>query len=287
MQILSGKEKQMTSLFHVASKFTYDWLLNQPHVKEESLTDWLLYYLSENNKRILYLAFSRNEESTIGADWEWWILLDDNTCKNYSAYRFLVQAKKLKKDADNYPLFSYSNRNGLQMDLLLESAKYRHALPLYMHYSTAWANYNQQIKAFPTCKNLLEKCKECDNGCFLSPAILVKDIIFDAPRTKIDEHKLVNSAIGLSVFDYVIEHEYVYEWLKDINLFYKKMHCDEENQYSRNGIDGIRHYSDGIPGYINSIVRYPNEGLDWIESEFRREFEDLSGISIIDLRTKK
>ncbi len=64
---------------------------NQPHVKEESITDWLLYDISKNNSNIYYHAFTRNEESLNGTDWEWWILTND--IYSNIAYRFLIQAK--------------------------------------------------------------------------------------------------------------------------------------------------------------------------------------------------
>ena len=277
----------MDSLFHSASNYTFDWLIKQPHVKEESLTDWLLYFLSEKDKRIFYQAFSRNEESAIGADWEWWVLSDNGYDNSYKAYRFLVQAKKLKKDNDNYPLLSYSNRNGVQMDLLIESAKYRCAFPLYMYYSTQTAEYSEQIKNFPNDKDLLGWCEGCVNGCYLSPAMIVKEIIFGSPRMKIDEQQLVNSAFGLSILDYPIKNDCVIQWLEKVNSFYKQSENFEKNLCAAKGVDGIKHYGSGIPGYINSIIKYRDENLDWIEGEFRHQFEGISGIGIIDFRYKK
>lgn len=34
-------------MFHECSKYVYDWVSRQNHVKEESLTDWLLYEISK------------------------------------------------------------------------------------------------------------------------------------------------------------------------------------------------------------------------------------------------
>ena len=118
-------------LFHDVSKYIYDWMKRQQHVKEESLTDWLLYNISQQCNFIYYQAFSRHEESKNGSDWEWWILTSDNSEKReFNAYRFLVQAKKLlPNNNDNFPLISYGNKNGLQIDLLINFAKNRNALP--------------------------------------------------------------------------------------------------------------------------------------------------------------
>ena len=60
-------------VFHDASEYCYNWLKKQPFVKEESLTDWILYNVSEHNSNVYYKAFTRNEESKNGVDWEWWI----------------------------------------------------------------------------------------------------------------------------------------------------------------------------------------------------------------------
>ena len=55
-------------IFHDASRYCYDWLKAQSFVKEESLTDWLLYYISNHNSNVYYKAFTRNEEASNGSD---------------------------------------------------------------------------------------------------------------------------------------------------------------------------------------------------------------------------
>ncbi len=85
--------KGKSCLFHSLSKEVYNWLSNQPNVKEESITDWLLYSSSKRCPKIIYKAFTRNEESNNGADWECWIIRGNN--HYFKAYRFLVQAKKI------------------------------------------------------------------------------------------------------------------------------------------------------------------------------------------------
>ena len=212
-------------LFHFTSKYIYDWIKKQTNVKEESLTDWLLYFLSEHDKRIYYKAFYRNEEANIGADWEWWVITNSEFSKSkYDAYRFLVQAKKLKMSRDNYPLLSYSNKNGMQIDLLINEAKERNALPLYMYYSIAKADYfypnDIEIEIVRCCENWL-------NGCYLSPAITVEDMIFRSPRTKISAEQLLNHALRLSVLDHLIEENNISELLKHVNKQYQKINGDQ------------------------------------------------------------
>ena len=57
--------------------------------------------------------------------------------------------KALSLYQDNYPLLSYSNKNGMQIDLLINEAKYKDALPLYMFYSTGESDINEQMKNNP------------------------------------------------------------------------------------------------------------------------------------------
>ncbi len=73
-------------VFHQISRACYIWMQKQPNVKEESLTDWMLYNVSEKCKYFYYKTFSKNEEAYNGADWEWWVLTENNG-RTY-AYRY-------------------------------------------------------------------------------------------------------------------------------------------------------------------------------------------------------
>ena len=55
-------------IFHSISEECYIWLQKQPNVKEESLTDWILYTTSQRIDKFYYKAFTRNEEAYNGAD---------------------------------------------------------------------------------------------------------------------------------------------------------------------------------------------------------------------------
>jgi hypothetical protein len=106
-----------------------EWLHDQPSVGEESLTDWLLFQLQKrSSRRVLYRKCTRHEESTLtGADWEWWIVGDTRNMG------IRVQAKKLSRD-DCYPQLAYTNRRGLQIEMLLDSARHFKMLPFYALY---------------------------------------------------------------------------------------------------------------------------------------------------------
>ena len=106
------------------SEHIREWISEQPAVKEESLTDYLLFQMSERVPRIRYKAFSRQVEAkTTGADWEWWFVLSDDC-----AYKLRVQAKK--GFSDNYPHIAHCNRYGLQIEKLLEDAIMQNSLKL-------------------------------------------------------------------------------------------------------------------------------------------------------------
>lgn len=276
-------------VFHEASKECYVWLKKQPNVKEESLTDWLLYTVSKKTDKFYYKAFTRNEEAKYGADWEWWILTNSN--QNLCAYRFLVQAKKLKKDKDNYPLLCYGNRNGLQIDLLIDAAKLRNAMPIYIYYSVSVPDLMEQQNNFRCfAKHFIALCEKCRNGAYLSMAQTVKEKIFNSPRKKIFEAELLNNSLGFSMCDLLFNHPAMHPFyrcsaeriMELLNRCYIKSMCDNESENT----NGIRHSGNSIPGYLKTFIDRNGEQLDWYESEFKHYINDISGIAIIDLREK-
>ncbi len=263
-------------IFHNASIYCHNWLISQPHVKEESLTDWLLFHLSNETSKVIYKTFTRNEEAYNGSDWEWWIL-------TYSyAYRLLIQAKKLNFSGDNYPLITYSNKNGMQIDLLIQEAKMRNALPLYALYSCCQPNINEQclnISYLP--KSLLEWCKNCINGCYFTSAIELQRQIFNNPRRNVSAQELIDSSFGLSLLDMIWQNDVDPDnFLTGLNSHYKD-NCDKDNFHS---LLGIRHKYTDLPTYVKFLIERNQEDLSWLDLEFRHEVENLSGVAIIDTR---
>lgn len=247
-----------------------------------------MYTLSIREKRIHYHAFSRHEESINGTDWEWWILLGSNYPDEMCAYRFLVQAKKLQSGKDNYPLLSYGNKNGIQMDLLIENAKFKRAFPLYAYYSTTQSNYKEQEKSFPNMDSeIIEWCKCCINGCYISPANLAHHLIFGGPRVKISDTQLINQSFGLSLADYFFENNTFENALYEVNNYYKRQYQDQSKVNSYNGMDGIKYYKKDIPSYLKYVIGNQAENIDWIEDEYGGTLEGVGGIAVIDLRKQK
>lgn len=273
-------------VFHEVSRECLEWMEKQPSVKEESLTDWLLYEVSKKTNRFCYHAFKRNEEATTGADWEWWVLTTDSQGR-IGAFRFLIQAKKLWRGRDNYPLISYSNKNGMQIDLLLEEARKRNAIPLYMYYSIGKPDLIEQINFFSDVPpRILEWCKECKNGAFFAMADHVKDNIFDSPRKKINEIELLNASLKLSLCDLLFgKSESGNKIMTAISRYYKDYVRNKFDQDIRGNYFSRR----SIPGYVYTLFEQRNQSEDaeWIEREYTRDLQNLSGVAILDVRTDR
>lgn len=270
-------------IFHDSSKKIYDWLSKQPNVKEESLTDWLLYYTSEHCSNLYYQEFTRHNEANNGADWEWWVLTSEYG-KEYNAYRFLVQAKKLlANNRDNYPLLSYGNRNGYQIDLLIETAKYKNAFPLYLYYSTAPVDIKKQIEEFHYIdSSVIGWCDICQNGCFLSPALKVYEELFMSPRHKLRDTDIVNKALKLSLLDKLFDGN-VEHALECFNREYMLANKEETvNNTYKGGVYGIKHFGRGVPDYLKMFVNNKGRNIEWLQIEMR--IDDIDGIAVLDFR---
>lgn len=272
--------------FHKCSEYIYNWISKQPCVKEESITDWLLYNLSESCPFIYYTAFPRNEEAKNGADWEWWILIpDDYSTTNYYAYRFLIQTKKLRSNGkDNFPLLNYSNTQGLQIDLLLSSAAKKRALPMYMYYTISNQDFSMLVKNDKyLSKQILEWCRDCTNGCYLSPAHLPYDLLYGRMRSKILDTELLNYAYKFSLCDLLFyeNKSNIKDAFKSLNeRFVKKSYMDNiKKSYD------ICHKRDELPRYLLSYIEQHTKNAEWIASEFG--IDDIEGIGVVDLRNEQ
>ena len=109
-----------------------DWLISQPNVKEESITDSLLYRVSKTTPLIKYKAFTRNEESIkTGADWEWWFQFTKN------AIRFRVPPQKMNDPKKNYKSsISYRGNTYNQYKKLIADSDATNSIPIYAIYTS-------------------------------------------------------------------------------------------------------------------------------------------------------
>lgn len=282
-------------IFHELSKECYDWLNEQPNVKEESLTDWLLYQSNMRSNKIFYKSFTRNEESHIGADWEWWILTEDRY--GLSAYRLLVQAKKLKKKEDNYKAITYGNKNGMQIDLLLSSAFKRQALPLYAYYICSHPDIKEQLNNFSFIdEHIIRWCEKCTNGVYLSSATSIRKRVIEQPKRKITEKELLDNSLGLSLLDLLFNgnSESKNNPLNFLDILNKRyfdlyrINMQEMNNYNTEYSEhrGFKYSYKQFPRYLTTIIQRQGKDIDWLEKEFQRELKDLSGVVVIYANNK-
>jgi hypothetical protein len=261
----------------------------QPHVKEESLTDWMLYKISEDIENIKYLSFTRREEAVNGADWEWWILMRN------SAYRFSVQAKKLN-GRDNWAAINYCNKNDTQINLLLDISTMKGSYPLYLFYSIEKPIMEKQLDFFkhPKLKSMIEWCETCVNGTFISPAFMVAELINNNKKFHLTDEKLLNMSFALSSFDwfenrfesaevYLQVIEELLDWLER-----KYVNIEEKQHYNIRGFKysyqkSISSKQQIIPEYLHMIIS--KEGIPkWFSIDRPTDLPDVDGIGIIDLR---
>ena len=109
---------------------------NVGDIKEESITDYLVWQWRELDKRFNYLSvstFNHYEESTkTGADFDLELWLVGST----SHISLAVRAKKFIKPHDSYiKRLNYPNGSKKQMNMLLAYAALSNKLPFYFIYS--------------------------------------------------------------------------------------------------------------------------------------------------------
>jgi hypothetical protein len=254
--------KQVCQQLNESSEYVQLWLTKQPNAKEESLTDWLLFDISNKLPNVLYYAFSRHKEALqTGADWEWWILFPQNYV------RFRVQAKKVFSTKDNYPGIAHTNQHGLQIDKLLDDSKNVNAIPLYALYSS--------VNGLAMCQQLNHK-----DGIFLAGGQKIYDSFIAISRQKITANDLLGLSNPFSCFaccplikgrgglqDYLRHY-----FLSEITP------VDQE-------VDGFRGLHDELPTYLTSFLQNAREGVpEWWEGEFESELRDFKALLIYDFR---
>ena len=141
-----------------------DFVLNVPDVKEESITDYLVWKWRLLDSRFNFLkvkTFTRQEENTTtGADFELW-LIGRTKC-----IPLLFQAKKFLKPFDSYVLkLNFPKNTQGQLGTLLAHAKSGRFLPFYAIYT----GHNRTVR--PMCGG---HRSDCDTGVYMIDATTVK-----------------------------------------------------------------------------------------------------------------
>jgi hypothetical protein len=257
------KKEQICEAIRSSSIEAKQWLLKQPNVKEESITDWLLYDLSKKINYLKYYQFTRNEEGEFsGADWEWWIIT------NKKSFAARIQAKKLKNKDDNYPLIAYSNKKNLQIELLINDARENGFAPLYAFYTKSEAHLK--------CGRQIQ-----DEGVYLSSAIEIHNNYIKKPRIKIEESELLKFSNPLSCIfccPIVQDSDDLISGLE--NYFLRYFDFKEEEKQN---VDGIPGFFEKLPNYIMNLLEQ-EQIPDWWEKEFGYTIRHIKSIVLFDLR---
>lgn len=252
--------QSLCDVLNQAASYVRDWQIKQPSVKEESLTDWMLFDISEKSSKVRYQLFSRHEEArTTGADWEWWFVSDRQSL------RLRVQAKKAQGSKDLYSELARTNRHGLQIDKLLADAKKQNALPLY---------------AFFSSENVQTLCggRKPAEGVYLAGATRVYGDFIAVARKKVTAKDVLRISNPLSCITCCPLSRH-----GELPLEYFRRYFPEEfpQSESRNSTPGIHKQ---VPGYVQALLSRdrgrPEENIDSLE--IPTEFKALL---VVDLRS--
>jgi len=255
---------QDCQVFSDAATYVGRWLTLQPAVKEESLTDWLLFEISSKLPNVHYLAFSRHTEARkTGADWECWFVFRGGS------YRYRIQAKKSNPAGDNYPGIAYTNRYGLQIDKLIADAKTANAIPAYVIFAA-------------TNNRSSSKCggKANSTGAFSVGAQEAYTQFIAPGKTAIDESRLLSHSIPMQCFACcpMMSHA------DSMDDFIRRYFGTEAASITQTN-DNIRPgFHRELPSYATALLDHRDGTPDWIEREFDRQLPDINGLLIYDMR---
>jgi hypothetical protein len=234
------------------------WQEKQKAVKEESLTDWLLYSISEATPKATYKGFTRHQEARkTGADWEWewWFVT------NKGGLKLRVQAKKAPGGGKNlYSGIAHSNKYGLQIDMLRADAKANNALALYAFFS--------DVDAPNLCSNGLRK-----QGVYLATAKRIyDDFVAKGPKKVIADQVLAVSA-PLPCFACCAT------WRSPAaihDIFSIALDLSEQE-----ALPGV-HLN--IPEYVYELMSSSEERLSRVRDLYPSENLDVDGVFVLDFR---
>ncbi|MDP3025117.1 MAG: hypothetical protein Q8O10_06245 [candidate division Zixibacteria bacterium] len=254
-----------------SSIYIRNWIERQPAVKEESITDWLLYDVSEKIRGITYRMFTRHQEAReTGADWEWWFLFPDFSAK------MRVQAKNIDPSKDNYPSIAHTNKYGLQIEKLLQDSKDKNFIPLY---------------AFYTCLQEVVMCRRGinDEGVYLSGGNRVYADFIQNGKTMVLAKDILARSVPLSCF---LCCPLCFEGDRGFIRFLSSYYHQEigllpEQATSIDAEEEIPGIYRQVPGYVSSFIEHAREKLpDWWEKEFREYLEGVNALFVYDMRKK-
>lgn len=158
----------------------YEFMTHVPDVKEESITDYLVWQWRRLDTRFRYVSvntFNRMvEHSTTGADFEFELWLIGSR----TSIPLLFQAKKFIKPYNSYVRqLQYPDGTQEQLKKLLDYAKKNRRIPLYAIYTTGGNSATTHCGMYILSAKLAKEFAEGKHGIRLSLSrILCKSIRF-------------------------------------------------------------------------------------------------------------
>ncbi len=253
-----------------SSLYVRQWASLQPAVKEESITDWLLYDISTKIDKINYREFSRHEEaSDTGADWEWWFLFPTFSAK------MRVQAKKLNPTKDNYPSIARTNRYGLQIEKLLHDSEYKDFVPFYAFYTS--------LSDLVMCKKEIN-----DEGVFFVGGNRLYGDFIEVGKKTVDATEILKRSIPLSCFLCCPLCEHPEGFIRFLaEYFSHELGIQSITDIPISNTNRIRGIHREIPSYVTSFVENARQGLpEWWEREYAGYLEGARSLMVYDARNR-
>ncbi len=259
------KDTNYCKAFIDTSRYVFKWLCKQPSVNEESITNWLLYNLSEELPSLKYRQFTRHVEAkTTGADWEWWFV--DN---NY-ALCLRIQAKKIYDSKDNYDGIAYTNQYGLQIEKLISDATLKNSIPFYSFY------YAPQKNPKVLCGG--QGWDKSDCGIFISSATKLHTDFIKNGRKKVTANDILIRSNPMHCLVCCMSAQNVVDVYEHIRRYYQ-----ENLEINSDNHKQVLHKD--TPTYVKALLDSSDSEIPkWFEKEFDRQIKDINSIFVVDMR---
>ncbi len=255
-------------IFSDASTYLANWQAKQPSVKEESLTDWLLFEISSKTPRVRYASFSRHDEARkTGADWEWWFLYP------HGSYRYRIQAKKASPNGDNYASIAYTNRYGLQIDKLISDSKSANAIPAYVFYTASPFPQNSKCAGGFSAR-----------GAFSVGAQSVYSHFIARGKAAVSEADILKISIPLQCFTCCRLGSSLRE---PMDTFIEHYFSEERAILSGENIrEGRSGFHSQLPSYVSELLDSTEEIPAWWHREYQSQLAEFNAVVIYDHRRR-
>jgi len=255
-------------IFTDASAYIADWLTKQPSVKEESLTDWLLFEISSKTPRVRYTSFSRHDEARkTGADWEWWFLYP------HGSYRYRIQAKKASPIGDNYPSIAYTNRHGLQIDKLISDSRASNAIPAYVFFTASSSSKSSKCGGGFSAK-----------GAFSVGAQSVYSHFIAKGKAVVSESDILQISIPLQCFTCCPLGRPMSD---SMGRFIEHYFSEEAAILSGNNVREVQPgFHERLPPYVSALLESTEGVPEWWHREYQSQLAEFNAVVIYDYRPR-